>query len=149
MSLPIYRRELVSGTVMSQLEAEPYMGVRTCMTIHQLDDLTERQCGAPAAWEVEWQEPDGTGAWLYCCEPCFADTWRPTFIAGGAQRIRRAFGCVKCGKPAEHCVIELADGHILIDEPDGPCSIDATKYAPICQACLDAVYAQVKEDDKE
>jgi hypothetical protein len=113
-----------------------------------LEDLTERRCGAPAAWEVEWEDPDGTAAWLFCCAPCFADSWRRTFIAGWAQRIRRAFGCVQCGKPAEHCVIVLADGDVVIDEPpDGPCSIDATGYAPICQACLDAVYTQAKGDE--
>ena len=132
MSLPIYRRELVSGTLLRRLKAEPYMGVRTCMTMHEQDDSTERRCGAPAAWEVRWQDPDGTAAWLFCCEPCFADSWRRTFIAGWAQRFRRAFGCVQCGKPAEHCVIELADGDVVIDEPpDGPCSIDATGYAPM------------------
>jgi hypothetical protein len=146
MSIPIYRRLFQPGEVLQSLRAKQYTGERSCMTIHQLVDSTERQCSAPAVWEVEWQEHDGTGGWLYCCEPCFADTWRPTFIVGWAQRLR-VLGCVQCGKPAEHCVIVLADGDVVIDELDGPCNIDATKYAPMCQACLDAVYAQVKEEE--
>ena len=147
MSLPIYRKAFSRGDVIPHLRAMQYKGEHTCMTMDELDDSTERQCGAPAAWEVEWEETEGMAAWLYCCERCFADSWRRTFIAGEALRIR-ILGCVQCGKPAEHCVIMLADGDVVIDEPpDGPCSVEATQYAPVCQACLDVIYARAQEDE--
>ncbi len=139
MAIPTFRKGLVSGSVLRQLKAEPYVGVRTCMMKHATD-AGEVKCGGPAAMNIEWQDDDKGTVGTYCCEICFAAYWRASLIKRDAAKAMET-GCAtaNCGKVAVHCIIALEDATAVADQPENGRRRPAG-YLPLCQECFDKVW---------